>query len=197
MSREVSLSDRMLQVLPSAVDSPEDALIRREDEPERPRRGPRPLHPDRKLLKRLPPDDVDILRLAFGHDAASRQVGKLHRISKTAVNKRLISAQRRIAWLRGPGSLFTAIDLNRDTLWRLMPEDRKMLVSFWRLRNTREVAKLMGLCAKTVRLRTKSLVENELVALANEDAERYGKYLRGFRALRCAITAGGSLFLGM
>lgn len=194
--RHVSLSDRMMQVIPSDARTPEDLLLEAEEPEEAPRRD-RSLHPARKLLKKLPPGDVEILRMALGEDATNAAIGKLRRVSKQAISKRLRAAQKRLAWLRGPGGLFTAIDVHRDLLWRMVPEDRRLLCAFWRLRNTRAVSRETGRHVSDVRARLRALVETDLVQLAAAEPERYGRYVKGFRALRIAITGGGSLFQGM
>lgn len=220
-----SLSDRMLQVIPSDARTPEELLIEAEEQPAgrhgRRRRFPSrrevakkrlsallvesndglprqwPVAPGRSVLKKLPPKDREILLLTYGHELEQRAVGRSRGVSHQAISKRLQVIQKRVEWLTGPGGLFTAIDVHRDFLWRLPPDDVRLLRAFWRTRKVDAVAREVGRHIKHVRTRIKELVDVVLVRFAIEEPERYGRYLTGFQALRAAIAGGCSIFRGM
>ncbi len=183
--------ERALNVIASSVPTPEDELIAREEAEEH--RRDRSGHPDRHLLKRLCPADRELLRMSLGQGLSTWKIGALKRVSHQAVQKRLQAIRRRLAWIKGPGRLFTAIDVWRHLRWRLMPDDTRMLVLYWQRRNTREVARAVRRTVPEVRRRLTELVAVDLMRLTDEDAERYGRFLRGYRLLLAQLAGEGVL----
>lgn len=190
-----SLSDRMLQVIPSDARTPEELLIEAEEQPA-PRRT-RALHPARRVLKKLPRGDRELLLLTYGHELEQRAIGRSRGVSHQAISKRLSVAQKRLAWLRGPGGLFTADEVHTRLRWYLQPEDVTMLRLFWRLRNMSAVAREVRRNVNAVRTRLREVVDGDLARLAASEPEVFGRFVTGFRALRQLTVGGCSIFRRM
>ena len=120
-------------------------------------------------------------------------IAKLAGISKQAVHKRQAAAQKRVAWVAGPGRLFTNADIWRDFRWRLHESDVLMLKLLWGLKNVAEVAGRMGKHRSLVRTRFMALLRVKLPELREEEPERYARYVEGFSALRILMARGGTI----
>lgn len=195
------LSEGLLTVLADSAASPEEQLMAAEEEAgvscvERARgqvrramvREGKRAHPERRILKKLTPKDRELLLLEHGHGMDGPTIAKVVGTSKQAVYKRQKTVQKRVAWVVGPGRLFNNADIWRDLRWRLHEQDVLLLKLLWGLRSLSEAAARIGMHRKLVRTRFFALLRCKLPQLADEDPERYGRYVEGFRALRLEMA---------
>lgn len=206
--RHVGLSDRLMLVLPSEAASPEDQLAEAEEQAgvsvvERakgvrclasPKRALRSMALERRLLRQLPAKDRETLLLITGAGMSAPNVAAIAGVTKQAVHKRIKAAARRLEWLRGPGALFTGSDLRHDLQWTMPDEDLRALVVLWRARSIRVAARILGIAQTTAQKRYRRLLATTLPAVCAHDAERLGRYVEGFSALRVAMAQ--NIFLG-
>lgn len=188
------MSDKLLDVV-AAPGNPEEALAAAEEQAgisayERGRgvrrlaavRESRCAHPERRVLKRLSTKDREVLLLSTERSAPA--IAAIHGVSKQAIHKRQKSAQKRLDWYAGPGRLFNGQDIHNDFAWRIADDDRKMLKLLWHLRSFPEVARQMKRGHAWVRVRFLALLKVIMPKMAEEEPERFAKYVEGFRALR-------------
>lgn len=205
--RHVPLSDRIVAVVPDAGSSPEDLLMAAEEEagisayargkgvrPRKTVRQRREAHEKRGALKKLAVQHREALLLSLGCGANAVEIARVQDVTKQAVHKRLDLAERRLRWIAGPGSLFTARDVHNEFTGVLEDADRDLLRVYWRLRWLPEAADALRMSRAKAFRRMRAILTGSLPRLVEADPERYGRFQEGFAALRETSRGAAGLF---
>lgn len=171
--RHTALTDRMLAVIPADAETPEDLLIAAEEARAK----------AKAALRRMPDKDRRTLLLSRGAGLSTRAIAAQEGVSHQAIQKRIKAARLKFSWYAGAGSLFTGIDIRRDFLWRIEPEQTQFLIAFWREKSIVATAAALRASTKRCRELYRVITGQVLPRLVEEDRPRFERYQRGFAAL--------------
>lgn len=153
-----------------------------EEEPE-PRPSPRRAAERARLLGLLdaiPPEERDAIVAYYAAGQRQDDLAAREGMTQAGVQYRLTRAVARLQWMAGPGSLFTAEDLERDHRGKLGRVEIRALAVYWRTSSQSEVFRELGLPSYQAAWR---LLTGAVAKLEGKYAVGFGKLMTEGRLL--------------